>query len=243
MKKLIAAALCMMLVLSCSATVFAAEKTTFAISPETVEAAPGDTIAFSISIEAGDSCRTLGVIPQFDAAVFEIVDGQTTVAEALISTYTPGRGFVFLFAEAVKLKGQILTFQLKVRDAAPADTYEIDFKVSMMGTNEPLETEVESAQITVVRPGSDSTSKPSDPPTETEKPTEPDKATDPAGSQPTDAAPEDPSTAETHEAPTAPPVTVPEETREFKFPLWAIPVYVIGISLIILILIILRKRK
>ena len=273
MKKLLAAMLCMVLVLSCSAAAFAVEKPTFTITPETVEAAPGDTIEFTVSIETEDKCRTLGLIPQFDASVFEIVEGEAILDNALISTYAPDRGFVFLFAAAVKPKGEILTFKLKVRDTAPAGTYEIDFKVSMKDKDASIETEVEPAKITVVRLVSDPTA----PPKETEKPTEPPKATEPAekteevtvpateATEATEAAeptaaptnaptepqpavtkPVEPTAAETQgtsEVPTGPAVTAPTEPREFQFPMWAIPIYAIGFALIIIILILKRRLK
>ena len=184
MKKFFAVMLCLLVVLSCSATAFAAEKPTFTITPATVEAAPGDTIEFSVSMETKTGCRTLGMIPQFDASVFEIVDGEPSVDNALVSTYSPGRGFVFLFATAVKLDGEILTFKLKVRDAAPAGTYEIDFKVSMKDKDDPIESEVEPAKITVVRSGSTPAGKPTEPPKATEKPTEPTKETKPKETKP-----------------------------------------------------------
>ncbi len=269
MKKFFAVMLCLLVVLSCSATAFAAEKPTFTITPATVEAAPGDTIEFSVSMETETGCRTLGMIPQFDASVFEIVDGEPSVDNALVSTYSPGRGFVFLFATAVKLDGEILTFKLKVRDAAPAGTYEIDFKVSMKDKEDPIESEVEPAKITVVRSGSTPAGKPAEPPKATEKPTEPPKetekpketkpaeeteestvpateVTEPTEPLPTATEPEEPTAAETQsatEAPTVPAVTTPEEPREFEFPMWAVPVYAIGFALIIIILILKSRRK
>lgn len=213
MKKLISAVLCLVLILSCSTAAFAAEKPTFTITPKTVEAAPGDIIEFSVSIETEDKCRTLGMIPQFDAAVFEVVEGQPSIKDALISTYSPGRGFVFLFAVAEKLKGEVLTIKLKVRDAAPAGTYEIDFKVSMKDKDDPIETEVMPAKITVVRSGSDASSKPTEPPKATEKPTEPPKATEPVK----ETKPKATEPAKETEAPTEPatePAAVTETVTE-----------------------------
>lgn len=265
MKKLLSAVFCLILILSCSTAAIAVEKNTFTFSPDTVEAAPGDIIEFTVSIEAQDKCRTLGLIPQYDAAVFEIVDGKPSVDNALVATYSPDRGFVFLFATATKLDGEVLTLRLKVRDAAPAGTYEIGFKVSMKDKEDPIETEVENAKITVIRSGSNPAPKPTDPPKTTEKPTEPPKetekpkatnpaketeaaqVTDPTGPaadpQPTVTEPEETGAAHTQsatEAPTEPAVTTPEVPREFEFPKWAIPVYAIGFGLIIIILILKR---
>ena len=217
MKKISAIVLCLLVVLSCSAPAFAADKPTFTITPETIEAAPGETIEFAVSIETDTKCRTLGMIPQFDASVFEIVAGNPSIDDTLVSTYAPDRGFVFLFAVATKLKGEVLTFKLKVRDAAPAGTYEIGFKVSMKDKDDPIEVKIETASISVVRKGDTApdtkpTEKPTEPPKETEKPTEPAKETE----KPTEPAKET-KPAETEE-PTVPATEAAQVTEPAAAP-------------------------
>ena len=280
MKKISAIVLCLLVVLSCSAPAFAAGSNVITITPNKTQVAPGDSVDFTVTIKATDACRTAGLILQYDAAVFDVVEGKCDNDDALIATFDKTRGFIILFAKATVLEGELCTFTLKVRDAAATNVYEVGLKASMKDKDDPIEVKIETASISVVRKGDTApdtkptekpteppkaTEKPTEPAKETEKPTEPAKETKPAETEeptvpateaaqvteptaaPTDAPTEpQPTAAETQsatEAPTEPPVTTPEASREFEFPMWAIPVYAIGFALIILILILKRRRK
>ena len=270
MKKISAIVLCLLVVLSCSAPAFAAESNVITITPNKTQVAPGDSVDFTVTIKATDACRTAGLILQYDAAVFDVVEGKCDNDDALIATFDKTRGFIILFAKATVLEGELCTFTLKVRDAAATNVYEVGLKASMKDKDDPIEVKIETASISVVRKGDTApetkpTEKPTEPPKATEKPTEPAKETKPAETEePTEAATEaaqvteptaaptdaptepQPTAAETQsatEVPTEPPVTTPEASREFEFPMWAIPVYAIGFALIILILILKRRRK
>ena len=280
MKKISAIVLCLLVVLSCSAPAFAAGSNVITITPNKTQVAPGDSVDFTVTIKATDACRTAGLILQYDAAVFDVVEGKCDNDDALIATFDKSRGFIILFAKATVLEGELCTFTLKVRDAAATNVYEVGLKASMKDKDDPIEVKIETASISVVRKGDTApdtkpTEKPTEPPKETEKPTEPaketEKPTEPAKEtkpaeteEPTEpateaaqvteptAAPTDaptepqPTAAETQsatEVPTEPPVTTPEASREFEFPMWAIPVYAIGFALIVIILILKRRRK
>ena len=279
MKKISAIVLCLLVVLSCSAPAFAAGSNVITITPNKTQVAPGDSVDFTVTIKATDACRTAGLILQYDAAVFDVVEGKCDNDDALIATFDKTRGFIILFAKATVLEGELCTFTLKVRDAAATNVYEVGLKASMKDKDDPIEVKIETASISVVRKGDTApdtkpTEKPTEPPKATEKPTEPVKETEkptepketkPAETEeptvpateaaqvtepaavPTDAPTEpQPTAAETQsatEVPTEPPVTTPEESREFEFPMWAIPVYAIGFALIIIILILKRRRK
>ena len=280
MKKISAIVLCLLVVLSCSAPAFAAESNVITITPNKTQVAPGDSVDFTVTIKATDACRTAGLILQYDAAVFDVVEGKCDNDDALIATFDKTRGFIILFAKATVLEGELCTFTLKVRDAAATNVYEVGLKASMKDKDDPMKVKIETASISVVRKGDTApdtkptekpteppkaTEKPTEPAKETEKPTEPAKETKPAETEeptvpateaaqvteptaaPTDAPTEpQPTAAETQsatEVPTEPPVTTPEASREFEFPMWAIPVYAIGFALIILILILKRRRK
>lgn len=280
MKKISAILLCLLVVLSCTAPAFAAESNVITITPNKTQVAPGDSVDFTVTIKATDACRTAGLILQYDAAVFDVVEGKCDNDDALIATFDKSRGFIILFAKATVLEGELCTFTLKVRDAAATNVYEVGLKASMKDKDDPIEVKIETASISVVRKGDTApdtkpTEKPTEPPKETEKPTEPaketEKPTEPAketkpaeteeptvpatgaaqvtepAAVPTDAPTEpQPTAAETQsatEVPTEPPVTTPEASREFEFPMWAIPVYAIGFALIIIILILKRRRK
>ena len=272
MKKVFAIMLCFLVMLSCAASAFAAEPNVITVTANTTQVAPGDTIDFTVSIKATDACRTAGLVLKYDAAVFEVVEGKCSSEDALIATFDKDRGFIILFAKAVVLEGELCTFTLKVRDAAATNTYEVGLKASMKDSSDPIETKIETAMITVVRPGDKAPSeKPAEKPTEPpKKPTEPPKATDPAketeeptvpvtedakATQPTDGStepqptvtePEAPTAAETQSAtgvPTEPEKATPEVPGEFEFPMWAVPVYAVGFALIIIILILKRKTR
>lgn len=238
MKKISAIVLCLLVVLSCSAPAFAAGSNVITITPNKTQVAPGDSVDFTVTIKATDACRTAGLILQYDAAVFDVVEGKCDNDDALIATFDKTRGFIILFAKATVLEGELCTFTLKVRDAAATNVYEVGLKASMKDKDDPIEVKIETASISVVRKGDTApdtkptekpteppkaTEKPTEPAKETEKPTEPAKETKPAETEgPTEAATEaaqvtEPAAVST-DAPTEPQPTAAETQSATEVP-------------------------
>ena len=217
MKKISAIVLCLLVVLSCSAPAFAAGSNVITITPNKTQVAPGDSVDFTVTIKATDACRTAGLILQYDAAVFDVVEGKCDNDDALVATFDKTRGFIILFAKATVLEGELCTFTLKVRDAAATNVYEVGLKASMKDKDDPIEVEIETASISVVRKGDTApdtkpTEKPTEPPKATEKPTEPAKETE----KPTEPAKET-KPAETEE-PTEPATEAAQVTEPAAVP-------------------------
>lgn len=225
MKKISAIVLCLLVVLSCTAPAFAAGSNVITITPNKTQVAPGDSVDFTVTIKATDACRTAGLILQYDAAVFDVVEGKCDNDDALIATFDKTRGFIILFAKATVLEGELCTFTLKVRDAAATNVYEVGLKASMKDKDDPIEVKIETASISVVRKGDTApdtkpTEKPTEPPKATEKPTEPaketEKPTEPA-KETKPAETEEPTVPATEAAqitePTAAPTDAPTEPQ------------------------------
>ena len=224
MKKISAIVLCLLVVLSCSAPAFAAGSNVITITPNKTQVAPGDSVDFTVTIKATDACRTAGLILQYDAAVFDVVEGKCDNDDALVATFDKTRGFIILFAKATVLEGELCTFTLKVRDAAATNVYEVGLKASMKDKDDPIEVKIETASISVVRKGDTApetkpTEKPTEPPKATEKPTEPvketEKPTEPKETKPAET--EEPTVPATEAAqvtePTAAPTDAPTEPQ------------------------------
>ena len=95
----------------------------------------GDTVAVSVSLSREKSVRGFGLdfLNAYDHDAFEWVDGDWSAsikAGALLAATNPGGEAVFASAEPVSVSGEIYSFELKVKDDAAFDDYEVSVGIS-----------------------------------------------------------------------------------------------------------------
>lgn len=156
MKKCVVALFCLLLTATLTVSVFAAKSAKMTINAEQTTAKPGDTVSFSVTLEKVEDCRSAGVSLSYDEAVFEFVQGACSVKSAMVSSFKNNTG-VFTVGDPAPIGGEIFTFQLKVKDNAPAGSYGIDAKGSLRDGNGAVETAVLGANVAVSGDGAQPT--------------------------------------------------------------------------------------
>lgn len=120
------------------------------IKADRTEVKPGDTVKFAVSISGTTEYTTLGLKWQFDTDVFELVTGECVAEDALLSSYKPETGFAVLYQTAGVHEGEVGTFTLKVKDAAPAGAAEVSFITSGKKGPADIPVGINAVKITVV---------------------------------------------------------------------------------------------
>ena len=211
MKKCVAMLVCLLLTAILTVSVFAAKTAKMTINAEQTTAKPGDTVSFSVTLEKVEDCRSAGVSLVYDEAVFEFVQGACSVQSAMVSSFKDNTG-VFMVGDPAPIGGEIFTFQLKVKDNAPAGSYGIDAKGSLRDGNGAVETAVLGANVAVSGDGA--------------KPTQPAVTVPTVPAEVVPTLPAAPESTQTTEQTTTPEETKPEEMKQMDSV--QEPVYTIG---------------
>jgi surface protein len=116
-----------------------------------------DTVSVEFVLENTEKIKSISLSSfTFDSSVFEIVDGQWKIADAVIANYnTANKTGVAAFADDTDVNGIIFELTLKIKDDAPAGDYDISCAVaakkkSPAGGEENVKISVEKGTITIV---------------------------------------------------------------------------------------------
>lgn len=141
MKKLSYVCLSLMLTIALAVTVFAVGDIVFAMSVSQENLSAGEEFTLTASCTANAEATSYGLMLKFDEDVFEVVSGNVTVADALVTSSGTGsaRGFVFMFQEPTAYTGTVGTMVLKVKASAPAGNYTVSGVASAKNGAETLE--------------------------------------------------------------------------------------------------------
>lgn len=142
---------------------FAAETARLTVETETKNAKPGEQIEFKILADA-DACTSFGLVLEYDSSVFEVVEGECTLTNALFSTFDKDKGLAVMFSEATALEGEVGTFVLKVRSDAAAGAVEVSGISAVKNGSAEITSEVEPAKLSIAgaaAQGGNAASKPS----------------------------------------------------------------------------------
>lgn len=77
---------------------------------------PGDTVTFTVKVE-GCETKSLGIIPEYDKDIFELVSGEWLIGGAILSDFSAGCA-VIAYTAFRSFEGDIFTFTLKVPENA-----------------------------------------------------------------------------------------------------------------------------
>jgi surface protein len=116
-----------------------------------------DTVSVEFVLENTEKIKSISLSSfTFDSSVFELVDGQWKIADAVIANYnTANKTGVAAFADDTDVNGIIFELTLKIKDDAPAGDYDISCAVaakkkSPAGGEENVKISVEKGTITIV---------------------------------------------------------------------------------------------
>ena len=148
MKKLFTVCICILLLAAVTVTAFAAETAKLTISTQNTAVMPGDTVDFSVSLSDIKSCRSAGLMLNYDKAVFDFVAGKCTVDKTIMADFSDGIG-VFALEKAAAISGEVFTFRLKVKSNAASGTYSITAKGNARTQDGAVSTKVNALKVTV----------------------------------------------------------------------------------------------
>ena len=137
MKKLTTLCLCLLLVAAMSISAFAAESAAFTAESSAESLYRGDTVTLTVSVSCDAPATSYGLMLSYDAEIFELVEGNCTVANTLVSSFN--NGFAFMFQNATAYSGAVGTVTLKVKDAAAFGTAEIVCDASVKNGSDVVE--------------------------------------------------------------------------------------------------------
>lgn len=122
MKKMLTVCLCLLLITALAVPVFAANETTFTASLSATTLYRGDTVSLTVNVTSAENATSYGLELDYDAAVFELVEGSGSCAVpgALVNSFN--NGFAFMFQNPTAYSGAVGTVTLKVKDDAAFGT-------------------------------------------------------------------------------------------------------------------------
>lgn len=149
MKKLTYILICTCLVAALVVTALAAGSAQMTINAPKEKVAPGETVAFTVTLSAVENCRSAGVKLSYDEDVFEFLEGSCSLKDVVIASFKDGTG-VFTFGEPVAVAGEIFTFRLQVKETAAAGSYSIAAKGNVRDAEGAIDTTVKGVSLSVM---------------------------------------------------------------------------------------------
>ncbi len=147
MKKVFSVVLCFLLAVVLAVPVFADGSVSYSMSASNKKLYHGDTVTITASVSSSVGATSYGLKLSYDSSVFELVEGSTTVAGALVNSFN--NGFAFMFQNATAYSGTVGTVTLKVKDGVPVGTYTISGVASVKNNNDPVSASDCSISVTV----------------------------------------------------------------------------------------------
>lgn len=148
MKKIATWIFCVVMILALALPVCAASQLQFALNPSATAAQPGETVTITVEVK-GDAYTSIGYIPVFDAAVWEIVDAKCLFEDMLLGEFSLTEGGVMAFPEGKVRDGAAFQFTLKVKEGAAAGETAITGMVAANNDSEAVNAVLTDAKITI----------------------------------------------------------------------------------------------
>lgn len=152
MRKWLISILCLLLILAAAVPAAAEEGTVFKIIPSQTEAAPGDTLTFTVKVESSGTCKSYGLVLSFDSAVFEMVSGECTAENAALAVFDQTRGFAVMLNAEGNPSGELGSFTLKVKGSAAAGDTVISGESAVKTGSNTLASNVVAATVRISAP-------------------------------------------------------------------------------------------
>lgn len=98
--------------------------------PEKTKVKAGEEFSVTVKLDSAHPVLSMGATPDFSHDAFELVSGEWLCKNPLLSDFNKQTGDgVIMFKEVKEQGGEIFKFTLKVKDSAPAGSYNIKTSV------------------------------------------------------------------------------------------------------------------
>lgn len=150
MRKLISAAICLLLISALTISAGAAGSAQMSLSASAGTVYPGETLTITVRLSNDQPVSNGGIILKFDKSVFEITGGSCKVSGATVSKVDPAvGGGVFALETDKVVSGTIFTIILKVKSSAAMGSYTISGSGSLEGASGSISCSVGSTTVKV----------------------------------------------------------------------------------------------
>lgn len=136
MKKLFSITVCILLLVALAVPAMAAGTTSFSMAASNSVLRRGDTVTFTVTVSGGEPATSYGLMLSYDSNVFELVNGSTTVAGTLVSSFH--NGFAFMYQTPTAYSGTVGTVTLKVKDTASFGSFTVSGSASVKNGSEAI---------------------------------------------------------------------------------------------------------
>lgn len=127
----------------------AAQNGKMVITPDKAEFYPGATVTFTVKVTGVSAAKSIGIIPQYDTSVFELVSGEWLVTGAALSDFSGGTATI-AYASPRAFNENVFRLKLKVKSSAKLGSYNVTANTNIKNGTEEIATTVTAGKITVV---------------------------------------------------------------------------------------------
>ncbi len=148
MKKIIFLSLVLIVMLTSTLSVAAAQTGTVTITPNTSTIYAGSSVTFTVKVTGVTAAKSIGIVPTYDNTIFELVSGEWLVTGAAMSDFSGGTATI-AYASARAFNENVFKFTLKVKSNAKLGNATVNATVSIKNGNEAVTCNVTPGKVTV----------------------------------------------------------------------------------------------
>ena len=159
MKKYISIIFAILILLVIALPLSAAQTAKITLNSDATTIYTGSTITFTVKVSGVSAAKAMGIIPDFDESVFELVSGEWLVGDAVLSDFSDGTAVIAYDSER-SFNEDVFKFTLKVKSSAKSGSYNVTVIESIKNGSEQISSSVTGCNIAIksTHVGTDDTS-------------------------------------------------------------------------------------
>lgn len=146
MRRILACAACLVLLIMLGVNVYAAGSAAITFSASSASVYRGDTVTITVSLSNSNAITDGAIKFSYDSNVFEFVKGDRLIGEL---GEVKASGGNFMYSGSAVASGKVFTFVLRVKDTAPFGSYTISGSANLNNLNEQITCSISTAKVTV----------------------------------------------------------------------------------------------
>ena len=165
MRKILVAAVCVMLILWTASAASAAGGLQVTVTPDRDTVRPGEEVTFVVSVSGKDGYTSLGYIPNVSSPVFQVISGKLLAENVALGEFHPVDGGVVAFGSDDSHTGEMFSFTVQILEDAPLGEFTVTREggVAINNGGSPVAVTLSQGKIAVVSESSEPTTQPTNP--------------------------------------------------------------------------------
>ena len=150
MKKLLCAAICLIILIAICVPSFAQAGTQITVIPDKATVHPGDEITFTVHVSGDKSFTSLGFVPYYNTDVYELIGTEVLTENHAMADFSMTDGGVVMFSSASAHSGNFFRFTVRIKDDAPLGAFSTAYRVNVMNNTNAVVHTLEQNEVAVV---------------------------------------------------------------------------------------------